>query len=223
MVQKHHTDAYELMGKSVPATDRTVTVWMGSSAARMDPSADTSVIVDFEKSIMRVLVHSDKAYTEMALQNPQDMMAKAMEDAGADADDAAAMQMMQSMIGAMKFTVSVTETAETKKIQMWNCRKYTVKTQIAMVSSEAEVWATQDIKVDPALYQRALNSRLLQMPGALQAMQEYAKMKGVPVHTTTRTSMMGATFVSTESLLSAEQKAAPAGTYSAPKGYALKN
>ena len=224
LTQKQHTDGCQIMGQTVPASDRTVTTWIGQDAARLDQGPDTSVIVDFGRNQLTMVLHKEKAYVQTALQSPQDMVKAAM-DADKDAseeDKQAAMQMMQGMMGAMKLSVTVTETPDTKKVKSWNCRKYLVKTQVAMAASESEMWVTQDVKIDPAFYQKALNSRLLQMPGAADAAKEWAKLKGIPALSTTKSNVMGATVAATEELLSAETKAAPQGTYAVPAGYKAK-
>lgn len=122
-------------------------------------------------------------------------------------------------MASMKFSVSVTPGSETRKIKTWNCQKYTVKTQIANTSSESEMWVTTDIRMDPALFQRVLNSRLLQMAGAADAMKEWTRIKGVPVLTQSRATVMGTVVANTDEVLSAEEKPAPAGTYTVPSGY----
>lgn len=218
--QNQHTDAFSVMGQTVPASDKTVTISMSGAKIRTDQGPDTSFVLDLDKGIMRTLLHKEKKYTEMPIPNPQDIMKQAMQGQGVkDEDQAAAQAMMQGMMGQMKLTVTVKETAETKKIKSWTCKKYIVKTQVAMVGSESEMWVTQDVKVDPALYQKAINSQILKMPGAAEAMKEYEKIKGVSVSTVSSATVMGAQVKTTEEVTDIQQKDLPASTFEAPAGY----
>lgn len=224
LTTRRTTGEYQIMGTTVPASERTTVVMVGSDAIRLDQSPDTSIIIDLTKGTLLVLMHKDKKYTQMSLQSIEEMAKAAMEQEGASAEESqAAMQMMKGIMGAMKFTVTVTETDETKKISSWNCRKFIVKSQIAMSSTETEMWTSTDIKADPALYQKALNSQMLQLAGAAEAVKEWTKLKGIPVLSTTRATVMGTSVTSTEELLKAEEKTLPASTYARRRVISLRS
>jgi hypothetical protein len=57
--QKHHQDAFTMMGKTQPAKDYTGTMWITTDKARNDMD-DKSTIVRLDKNVMIVLDHTKK-------------------------------------------------------------------------------------------------------------------------------------------------------------------
>jgi hypothetical protein len=220
--QKHHTDAYTIMNQEMPATDKVVSIWYTKDKARMDQTADTSIIFRLDKKTMTLLCHRTKTYTEMPLADISSMMANAMgEDDEMDAEaKSQAAAMMQQMAAMMKPTVTVKETADTKKIKNWNTRKYLLTTSIAGVTANSEVWACPDIKADYAFYNKLMNVYVAKMPGAEAVTKEIEKIKGFMVLLTSSSNVMGATVNMVQELLEIKENAAPpAGGYEVPAGY----
>jgi hypothetical protein len=126
--------------------------------------------------------------------------------------------MMKGVMGSM--SAKVTETAETKKIGSWNCRKYLIEMDMGMAGkTNSEAWATEDLKIDYSLYFTSANAMLASQPGFDKIVKEMQKVKGVIVYQTAKISVMGADVTSTTELLECTDKSAPAGNYDIPAGY----
>ena len=220
--QKHHQDAFTMMGKTQPAKDYTGTMWITTDKARNDMD-DKSTIVRLDKNVMIVLDHTKKKYTEIPL-NFAEAAAKQAEKEGASEEEMAKLPeaMRNLMKGAMKMNVAVTETNDTKTINGWNCRKYIQKIE-GMMSSQSEVWASQDVKLDAKLLAKfsaafmAMNPGLKESLGDLQKQME--KIKGVAVLTSTESTVMNSKMKSSVELIEVKEGSAPAGIYEVPVDY----
>ena len=225
MKQTVHTDELKVRGRTQPAKDEISVTWLGENRARMDQGAGTSSILLGEKKILYLIDHNKKTYAEMPLDLDKMFDEAAAAGAGDDAETAEAKKkmpgfmknMMKGMMGSM--SAKVTETGETKKIGDWNCRKYLIETDISMVKSQAEAWATEDLKVDYGLYFTSANAMLASQPGFDKIAKEMQKVKGVIVYQTSTVKMMGSEMTSTTELLECSDKSAPAGNYDIPAGY----
>jgi hypothetical protein len=225
MKQKVHTDELKVMGQTQPAKDEISVIWLGENLARMDQGAATSSILLGEKKVLFMLDHNKKTYAEMPLDLDK-MFGEAVEaGAGDDPEMAAAKEKMPAfmknmMKGAMgSMSAKVTETGETKKIGSWNCRKYLIEMDMGMVKSQAEAWATEDLKIDYSLYFTSANAMMANQPGFDKIVKEMQKVKGVIVFQTAKISVMGSEVTSTTELLECSDKSAPAGNYDVPAGY----
>ncbi len=218
MKQKHHTGSFTMMGQTQPAKDSVESIWITDTVMRND-SRDQSVIIRLDKKTITVIDHQGKSYTEM----PMDMD-KAMGQIGGgkmSKEEKAAMDGM--MKGMMKFTMTVTDTGQMKKIKSWNCRKYIQKLDTGMGPSTTEVWATEDIKSQGDLFARYSAIMMTIQPGLRESMdkvlKEARKIKGVMVSSSTATTMMGASLKTTVELLEFRDGKAPADITAVPKGY----
>ena len=86
-------------------------------------------------------------------------------------------------------------------------------------TSDFEIWATEDVKIDYELYRNLAFSIMGQTPGIEDMMKEMEKIKGIVVLQEGTMSMMGTDVKSTQELLEVSDKSAPAGTYEVPSGY----
>jgi hypothetical protein len=125
--------------------------------------------------------------------------------------------MMKGVMGNM--SAKVTETGETKTIGSWKCRKYLIEMDMGMGKSNAEAWATEDLKINYGLYFTSANAMIASQPGFDKIVKEMQKVKGVIVYQTATVKMMGAEVTSTTEILECTDKAAPAGNYDIPAGY----
>lgn len=219
MKQKSHQDGFEMMGQKQPAKDVVKTTWITDDKMRSDDE-DQSIIVRLDKQVIYAVNHKEKSFIEI----PMDA-AKSLVDKG-DEQAAEMMQMMQGMMKNIKATV--TETGEKKKINAWQCTKYLKTITLPMGQVTSEVWATQDIKLDYELFARVAASMMAVQPGMAGAMddmiEEFKKIKGVPVLTITTTKIMNSEIKSSEELLEVKEDTPPAGTYDLPKsGYKEKS
>jgi hypothetical protein len=218
--QKNHTDGYSMMGQTQPAKDDIFSTWMGKDMARMDHGENTSIIIRMDKNLMYMINHADMEYTEIPIDSKEGIFSSAL--AGSDMSDeeqAEAKKMMEKFAGMMKPNVEVTETSEKKKIKDWNCRKYNMKMSIMGMTTNSEVWASEDVKIDYELYRTLAFSLMGQTPGVEDMMKEMSKIKGIVVWQEGTMSMMGSDVKSTTELLEVTEKSAPAGTYDVPEGY----
>lgn len=218
MQEKHHTDAFQMMGQAQPAKDTLQSIWITKDCMRND-SADSSVLVRLDKQRIYLIDHVQKTYGELPLN-----FEKAMQEMGVakmpKEQQQAMAQMMKQM---MKVSITVTETPEQKKIKTWNCRKYIQKMNTAMGPVTTEVWATQDLKTDYDLFAKYQAVMMSLQPGlrdALsQVMKEARKIKGVTVQTKTTSTMMGTTMKSSTELMEYKEGKAPATINGIPAGY----
>ena len=218
MKQKHHTGSVTMMGQTQPARDSIQSVWITPDVMRND-SKEASVIIRLDKKTMTMIDHGTRTYTEM----PMDM-GKAMEQAGGGKMSREEKEAMAGMMkGMMKFSMTVSDTGEKKKIGSWNCRKYIQKMDMAMGPSRTELWATEDIKVKDDLFARYSAIMMTMQPGLRESMdqvlKETKKIKGVMVQSDTSTTMMGTTVKSSVKLLEFKEGKAPADITAIPKGY----
>jgi hypothetical protein len=225
MKQKVHTDEFKMMGQTQAAKDEISVTWLGESRARMDQGVGTSSILLGEKKFLYMLDHNKKTYAEMPLDLDKMFDEAAGAAAGDDPETAEAKKKMPAfMKGLMKgvmggMSAKVTETGETKKIGSWNCRKYLIEMDMGMGKSQAEAWATEDLKIDYSLYFASANAMLASQPGFDKIVKEMQKVKGVIVYQTAKVTVMGSDMTSTTELLECSDKAAPAGNYDIPAGY----
>jgi len=227
MKQKTHTGAMKVMGQSQPEKDTTMVTWLGPNKARMDQEDGTSSILLADKKVLYLINHNKKQYSEMPLDFDKMIEQATAGAAGEDPEKAKAMEKMPGfmknmMKGVMSgMSATVTETGETKKIGSWNCRKYLIEMNMAMMGKmNSEAWATEDLKVDYGLYFTSTNAMMAAQPGFDKIVQEMQKIKGVVVSQTGTINVMGSDVTTTTELLECTDKAAPAGTYDLPAGYA---
>jgi hypothetical protein len=210
IVQKTTTGAYAIMGTSVPAAEKTMTYWMSKECARADLSADTSVLINAKEGSVTMLFHKSKTYSVIMLPTLQ----KAMEKMTAEEK-----ARIKSVTDAMKSAYSVTATAEKKKIKTWNCTKYLMTMTMGGMTVTSEIWASEEVKIDYTMYNKLKNSLMSGMPGMQDMLKEMEKIKGLPVVTSSSSTIMGAEVKSTEEVLDVKEKTAPAGFYAVPAGY----
>ncbi len=230
MKEKKHTDAVKIMGQEQPATDEITEVWITTKGIRTDsPKGSMIILIDEKKMIM--IDHEKKTYTEMPM-NMGQMMSKAAKEEGMDDKEAeqageANQAMMQGMMqGMMKMEVTVQPTAETKKINNWNCKKYNLAMNTFMGPMNTEIWASEDLKIDKDLYAKYTTALMSMMPGMQSGMgnmmREMEKIKGVQVRSIAKHEMMGQTISSSTELIEFKDGTAPANLFKIPAGYKKK-
>ncbi len=217
MKQVRQTEAMQVMGQQVPASNETSILWFGDGRARMDTGEKMSVILRADRNLIYILNHGDRTYMEMPLDGKN--MMEGMMPEGEDGAQAAEMMknMMSSMMQETKATVTPTD--ERKKFRDWNARKYVVEITLPMGTTTSEVWASKDIKVDTHMFHQLSTAMMSMMGGAEKITKEMEKIEGVEVYSTSSASMMGSTTKSTQELVEYGEKSPPAGTYDLPEGY----
>jgi len=216
---KRHTDAFKVMGQSQPEKNEETFTWLAPGKVRMDMADQKSSIVLLDKKVMVLLDHANKTYTEMPLDLDKILDQTVGQESGSAEGNAMAKKMMGLAKSMMKFKITVTETGETKTIGNWNARKYILNMDMTMGSSTSEIWASQDIKIDPMLYYSAANAAMAAMGDMQEMMKEIQKIKGISVLNVSKAKVMGTEVTTSEELLEAGEGNPPAGTYDIPAGY----
>jgi hypothetical protein len=223
MKQKHHTDAVSMMGQNQPARDVIEEVWLTDSGFRNN-SEDNTMIMMFDKQKMIMINHKDKTYADMPM-NFTGMMSAAGKEKDQDNEEMEGQQeMMQNMMqGMMKVEVSVQPTNESKVINGWKCKKYIMTMNTFMGENNSEIWATEDLKIDPRLYAKfttalsTVNPAMKDMAGTM--MEEMKKIKGVQVLTISNQKVMNQNISSSTELLDYKTGTAPDNLFEIPAGY----
>ncbi|MGE5671939.1 MAG: DUF4412 domain-containing protein, partial [Fibrobacterota bacterium] len=201
LVQKKHTDAFKMMGQTVPAKDEQSVMWSSSDKMCLNPDKDTVSVIRLDKKVLWVIYKKNKKYSEL------------------DLDALAAMADVPGMGNMMNVSATVTPTTETKQIGKWNCTKYQISSTMPMTTIETVSWNSTDIKVDYDAYAKMKNFASAVMPGFGEMIKEFQKIKGFPVFTESVSKIMGNEVKSSEELIEISEKAAPAGIYDIPSGF----
>lgn len=222
MKQKNHTDGITIMGHSQPARDEIVVTWMTKDKSRVDTGDNSSVIMRLDKGVIYQIDHRKMTYKERPL-NIKQMIDENVAEKGEEAKEFAAMAQEMAEAFAESMEVKVTETPEKKKIGNWNCRKYLIKTSMAMGETSSEAWASEDLKIDWKNYLMLTNSMMAGSPGFEKMIEkiytEMSKIKGVIVMQINTTKVMNSEVKSTTELLEFGDQNPPAGIYDLPSGY----
>ena len=200
-----HSDA--AMGQ--PAKDTQEIVWIGKDHMRME-EGDSVTIVRADLKKMYLLDTAAKTVTTVDL--PFDLKKHVPADMA---------PRIEQMLGQMK--VTVTPSTETQKIKDWNATKYTVTMAMPMGGSLTQVmWVTKDIGADRTGWQEMLAAQMSSNPFASAMAAEMKKIDGIPVLIERTMSMRGSEARAKESVVSVEEKEAPAGHYEVPAGFTEK-
>ncbi|MFW6124190.1 MAG: DUF4412 domain-containing protein [Acidobacteriota bacterium] len=205
--QESHTDAFEMMGQSQPATDEVNHIWLGENKMATH-GTDQSVIINLNDKKMYMINHQDKTYVEMDL--PLDISQYFP-------------QQFSQMISSI--TVKVNPTDETKTIGDWKCTGYDVEMNIMMMTTKQKIWASTDVPFDWKIYSEEMLPKLIQSTMFLdeESAQEFMKIKGFQIKSESTMDMMGANVKSTSEVVEITEKTAPEGTFDPPTDYEKKD
>jgi hypothetical protein len=198
-----------------PKTQSSI-LWIAADKIRMD-GQNESVLLKGDKDSVYLIDNKKKTYTGISLSQVANPTGQSQEmPAGMPA-------MMADM---MKMEVTIEVTSEKKAINGWNCTKYLQTVKMMGTETTTELWATPDIKVDPAMANKLSSSLLLKSPAmknlAAQMQKEYGKIKGFVVYSVATSAVGGKETRTTSEIREVKESAAPAGTYEVPAKYSLK-
>jgi len=216
--QVTHTDAVDFMGESQPASDDTTVIWIGQDRS-FSTSGDTASIVCLPgENALYTLDHVRRQYSRMPL-TFDDMRDEALSEE--DEEGAQLAEAMQQMVEAMlgEARVSVTPTDQTRTIDSWQTRRYLVTLEMAFMKMDMDIWSTEDITTDPALYRAVATKMFGQTQGMDMIQSEMAKVKGVPVLTRCTVEAFGVPLRSETRLIEYAEKEAPDRLYDIPQDY----
>ena len=208
---KSHTDAFQMMGQSQPAQDKTIRFWIADDRVLRD-DGQSAFLYRADENKLYLIDHGAKSYTTLSL--PVDVLALLPAESRAQ---------MQGFLQQMAMKATVTPTDERKEINGWSARRYDVHMENQMgMKVDATVWTTESVEADLDAFRGLYAAMGALQPGGASAVDELMKIRGIPVLSETTVAGMGGSFGSKEELVTAEQAAAPAGTYEVPAGYAEK-
>lgn len=209
IVEKHHSDAVEMMGQKRPAQDQEVTIWMAEQKMRTD-QGDNTVIARLDQNKLFIVNHGNQTVLEADL--PISLKSIAGDMAAA----------IEPMLERMKIDATITPTDQRKEIKGWQTRRYDVEASSQMMDMSIEMWVSKDVPVntDTAMQMASLLYGL--QPGMKDLVEEMKQIDGYPVKQIVTLSMMGSEQKQTQEILSVEELDAPAGTYDPPGDYQTK-
>ena len=193
-----------------PAKDSTSITWIGKDHMRIEDGSNVTIV---RADLKRVFMIDTKAQTYSTIDLPVDLKKYIPAEYA---------PMVEQMMGQVK--VTVTPTAETKKIKDWNATKYTVVTVLPMGGSiTQDVWATKDIALDAALWRDMMGTlQTLNPMGGSAMAAEMKKIEGVQIVMERTQTMMGSELKSKDEVTSIEQKEPAEGLYDVPKDFKEK-
>jgi hypothetical protein len=205
--QNTHSDAVQIMGQSTPEKNEVNHMWIGKNKMAMI-GKDGSFIVDLENMLVLMINHTNKTYIPMTI--PIDLNAYFPA------------QLMQ-MMGDVK--VSISPTGNSKTIGTWKCEEYTMEMNMMMFTTKGTIYATTDVPFDWKAYQQEMYASFAQATMRLseESVKEFQKIKGFQIQTEMVVNMMGTEMKTVQIVEEITKKAAPAGTYTVPDGYAKQD
>jgi len=207
VVQKHHQDAFSMMGQEQPASDEEHVTWIGDGKLRMDQGS-TSTIVDLDASKMFIIKHDQSSYTDVDL--PVDLTSLLPPGMG------------EQIMTMMQFDVTVTPSEETKKVGDWTAKRYDITMTSAMMSMNSVLWASTETPVDFKKYYDLYTKVMSLQPGMEDMMESMREIDGFVVSQEATMSMqfMGDTTVGSSDLVTSIATVdPPAGIYAPPADY----
>ena len=202
---KNHTDAVKMMGKENPARDEISEQWLGEGRM-VSITKGNVVIMDVNKMKMFMVDHAKKSYIETAL--PLDFSKLFPPEIAA-------------MMGQMKITVDVKANGLAQKVNGFNAKGYDVTMTMMGMPIQMKVWASTEVPFKWQGYQEKLLSQLLRLQMQIDeaGVKEMSEIQGFWVASETKA---GGMISSRSDVVEISQKAAPAGIYDVPAGYAKK-
>lgn len=203
----------QLDAKGKDQTEQVREMWVTPTKVRNN-EGDQSSIFDVEKNLLITIDHTKKKYVEI----PLDFSGSSASGEQQDASNLPSF--MQNM---MKMEVAVQPTSEKKEIGQWHCQKYLQTVKMAMVTSESEIWASDDIQVNMDVYRKFSAAFMASQPGFYKilkdAMKESEKIKGVTVYQKAMSKVMGKSVETITELLEVKEEEASPDLFTVPAGY----
>ena len=179
------TDAAELPGQVLPARTDTARIWLAADRTRRDTGAK-SFVMRVDTGRMIVIDHAQKAFLDVSLDDAGRLLSGL-----ATRPDSSSHPRDRTLRGLYRVAAKVTDTGEKAPINGYQCRRYVLELHLGDTQMISEQWVTQALGIDDGQLRRASFAALLGLPGGVEAMAELARVQGVPVRSTTITSLFG--------------------------------
>jgi hypothetical protein len=205
---KTHSDALAIADQSQPARDDVTEQWYSAGKTAQN-GKESGFIIDLNKNIAYMVNHNDRSYVPVSL--PMDLTKILPPE-------------VQQMAPMMQMTATVTPTSETKTIGAWPCTGYDATLTVMGMPMTLRVWASTAVPASLVDFAAKVMPAFLQGQMRLtdEAVKEFGKIRGFQVATELTADIMGARMHTTTETVEIIEKAAPAGTFEPPAGYAKK-
>lgn len=220
------TKPFELMGKRQPEKVEIKEQWLGKNKFAQF-GKEISIIINYDKEKLYFIIHKPKIYYEFSTDINRAQLIELL--LGINPKAAEAVKSIE--ITDAKANIS----GETKKIANWNCRSSEFEMVVMipalnlMPKFKIKLWTTKDIPFDhkkytsgEEFYERFILGLLKVDEDSKKALENLDKVEGFHVAAEITVSIFGSEINVESQSLEVEEKPAPPGTYSVPRGYKKK-
>jgi hypothetical protein len=219
--------AFEMMGKKQNESVEIKEQWLSKNKFAQT-GKEYSLIVDYDKQKLYLIVHGPKVYYEV----PTDFNRETILNFILGVDPKAAEVIKSIEVTDAKVNLS----GETKKIANWNCRSSEFEI-VVMISAlnmmpklKMKMWTTEDLPSNYKEYTKATDEFFVKYILGLANIDEKSKKElekldkvgGFQVASEVTVNIFGSEINIESQCLEVTEKPAPPGTYSVPKGYIRK-
>lgn len=201
-------------GRSTGGKNQKVTVWIGADRARRDDGRGAA-IVRLDLGRLCLIDHESKTYT---------MLEVGKEGGGyAVKTRHRAFEPPKELQELSRLQSAVTASDATRKVGSWNASLHKVSVTNKMSGgADFDWWTSSELKLDDRPYRTLLVLLAGIVPQAVDGdwLRTIVELPGFPVLFQRSQKLPDTVAKTTQELTSVEEKAAPAGTYDPPAGYA---
>jgi hypothetical protein len=188
------------------------TNYFSKNAMKRAGSDGNDTIIQFDSGKIITIDNNKKTYSEMTVEQLQQMMDKATSGMAANKEQ---MDAMRKMMGQTSDSITVTKEGPGETIAGYATVKYTITGMMNM-----EIWAAPELKV-PGLYYDAMKLRAPRNPmfDMGKMYDEFKKIDGMTLKTVMTIKMMNNEMKTTKVVDSVEKTPVPASIFAIPAGY----
>ena len=201
------------MGRGGGPRNSTSVQYFGANAMKSVSSEGPESIIRFDSGKIITIDNKQKTYTEITVDQLNEMIKKMTADMGMDEQKMA--QMRKMMGQSMPDSISVTKVGPGPTIAGCETVNYVIKGPMEM-----EISAAPSLKI-PALYYDMMKISMARNPmfDMSKLYDEMKKIDGMAMKTVTTTRMMNMEMKTTTEVTSVDKGAIPASTFEVPAGY----
>lgn len=227
MKSVERTKPFNIMGKTQGEKVEIKEQWLAKNKfAQM--GSEYSLIIDYDKEKLFLILHKPKIYYEL----PTDISRKKLLDLISSHSPKAAEIIKSTKISDVKVNIN----QETKKIANWNCVSsefemvFVVPALNIMPKYKIKMWTTKDLPSSYREYTQVAEEFFVKYILGMLDIDENSKkelekldaVEGFQVATEAEVDIFGTKIHVESQCLEVEEKSAPSGIYSVPKGYTKK-
>ncbi|MEZ4389424.1 MAG: DUF4412 domain-containing protein [Candidatus Krumholzibacteriia bacterium] len=213
LVSVTQTDAVDVFDRPVPTATDTVRLWLGPGLARRD-NHDGSLLVDMHRQLLTMVRPADRSYVQGTSAEISRQLAALAADPERSDD-----RQVRRLKSLLQVSARVTDTGKVADIDGYRCRRWIVEQRFGEQTTLAEVWLTGDLDVDFSLLQRTTQPALAALPGGEAALAELAKLRGVPVLTSSVLTVLGRETRTETRLVATGLDTVPVSFFAPPPGF----